>query len=57
MRALVVYSHPRPESFTAAVRDLVMDRLQSSGAEIRLLDLYERQFNPVLSAQELELYE
>ncbi len=57
MRALVIYCHPRPESFTAAVRDLVMDRLTEAGAEIRLLDLYARGFQPVLSATELETYE
>ncbi|MEL7104887.1 MAG: NAD(P)H-dependent oxidoreductase [Pseudomonadota bacterium] len=57
MRALVVYAHPRPESFTAAVRDLVLARLEAHGAEVRLLDLYERQFDPVLTAHELEVYE
>lgn len=57
MRALVVYCHPRPESFTAAVRDLVLARLESHGAEIRLLDLYERCFDPVLTAHELDVYE
>ena len=29
MRALVVYCHPRPDSFTAAVRDVVLDRLRN----------------------------
>ena len=32
MRALVVYCHPRPESFTAAVRDVVLVRLSGSDA-------------------------
>ncbi|MCX7646723.1 MAG: NAD(P)H-dependent oxidoreductase [Rhodobacteraceae bacterium] len=52
MRALVVYCHPRPESFTAAVRDVVLDRLGQAGAEVRLTDLYARGFDPVLSAAE-----
>lgn len=57
MRALVVYCHPRPESFTAAVRDVIIGRLEAIGAETRLLDLYQRGFDPVLSAHELDIYE
>jgi putative NADPH-quinone reductase len=56
MRALVLYCHPRPESFTAAVRDVVLDRLAAAGAEVRLTDLYARGFDPVLSAAEHEGY-
>lgn len=57
MRALVVYCHPRPESFTAAVRDVVLDRLAAVGAEVRLRDLYAEGFDPVLSAAEHAGYE
>ena len=57
MRALVIYCHPRPESFTAAVRDLVLDKLGAAGAEVRHVDLYARRFDPVLSPAELDLYE
>ena len=56
MRALVVYCHPRETSFTAAVRDVVVEKLQGVGAEIRITDLYARQFDPVLSAPEHEGY-
>lgn len=52
MRALVVYCHPRPESFTAAVRDTVLEQLRAAGAEIRLSDLYARGFDPALSNAE-----
>jgi NAD(P)H dehydrogenase (quinone) len=52
MRALVVYCHPREESFTAAVRDVVLARLGEAGAEVRLVDLYARGFTPALSAEE-----
>lgn len=57
MRALVVYCHPRSDSFTAAVRDLVLDKLGAAGADVRLVDLYARGFDPVLSADELARYE
>jgi NAD(P)H dehydrogenase (quinone) len=46
MRALVVYCHPKETSFTAAVRDVVLDRLRAAGAEVRLRDLYARRVRP-----------
>lgn len=57
MRALVVYCHPREESFTGAVRDVVLDRLGAAGAEVRLHDLYATGFDPRLSAADLDAYE
>ncbi len=57
MRALVVYCHPNAESFTRAVRDTVLERLQAVGAEIRTADLYAEDFDPSLSATELACYE
>ena len=55
-RALVVHCHPRPESFTAAVRDTVLGRLDAAGAEARVTDLYARGFDPCLSAAEHASY-
>ncbi len=52
MRALVIYAHPVEGSFTAAIRDLVLDRLRAAGAEIRLRDLYAEGFHPILTAPE-----
>ncbi len=52
MRALVVYCHPNPKSFNAAVRDRVMAGLAAGGHEARLLDLYAIGFNPVMSEQD-----
>lgn len=56
MRALVVYCHPRPDSFTAAVRDVVTRKLTAAGAEVRLSDLYARGFQPVLTDPEWRGY-
>lgn len=57
MRALIIYAHPNPDSFTAAIRDCVASGLAKAGAEYRLLDLYAEGFAPVLSLKELECYE
>jgi NAD(P)H dehydrogenase (quinone) len=56
MRALVVYCHPHPNSFNAAVRDLVIAKLSQAGAEVRLTDLYARGFQPVLTSPEWTHY-
>ena len=47
MRALVVYCHPRPESFNAAVRDVVLNHLASMGAETRLIDRFLKTTQPL----------
>lgn len=56
MRALVIYCHPHEQSFTAAVRDTVLDRLEAAGAEVRLRDLYAEGFQPVLTTKEWKGY-
>ena len=55
-RALVVFCHPKPDSFTGAVRDMVLDRLAARGAEVRQIDLSARGFDPVLARAEWEGY-
>jgi putative NADPH-quinone reductase len=45
-----------PDSFTAAVMRIVVDRLAARGAEVRLRDLYAEGFDPVLSAAEWRGY-
>ena len=57
MRALVVYAHPAEGSFNAAVRDLVLEKLEAHGAEVRLRDLYAEAFQPVLTGPEWRNYE
>jgi putative NADPH-quinone reductase len=57
MKALVVYCHPRESSFNAAIRDLVIARLETKGVEYRLRDLYAEGFDPTLSAHDHEVYE
>ena len=52
MRALVVFCHPRDDSFTAAVLATVRARLDAAGAEIRVRDLYREGFQPLLTGPE-----
>lgn len=56
MRVLVVYCHPVPESYCAAIRDTAVEVLKGRGWEVRLLDLYAENFNPVMSCEERRSY-
>jgi putative NADPH-quinone reductase len=55
-RALVVFAHPCEESFSAALKTLVVERLAARGWEVDLCDLYAERFDPVLSAAERRAY-
>ncbi len=56
MRMLVIYCHPCPESFTAAIRDKAMAALAAAGHEVRLIDLHAEDFDPVMRAEERRAY-
>ncbi len=55
-RALVLFAHPCPESFSAALHATVVDRLGKSGWEVDDCDLNAEGFNPVLTEAERRGY-
>ncbi|PFY86190.1 NAD(P)H-dependent oxidoreductase [Bacillus pseudomycoides] len=48
MNVLIIYAHPNPSSFNAAILEHVQKGLQETNHFVTLLDLYKEQFNPVL---------
>ena len=52
MRVLVLYAHPSPESYGAALHDTVLAALREAGHEVDDCDLYAEGFDPVLSREE-----
>lgn len=56
MRVLVIYCHPLPDSFCAALRDSVLEAVAADGNEARLIDLYAEKFDPVMWADERRVY-
>ena len=56
MRVLVIYCHPRPDSFSAALRDAAIDALTAAGHSVDLRDLYAEGFDPVLSSGQRGAY-
>lgn len=47
MEALLVYAHPEPQSFNAAMRDIAIETLQAQGHKVEVSDLYAMNFDPV----------
>ena len=56
MKLLLVFCHPDPHSYGAALRRTAADALRSAGHELRDIDLYAEGFSPVFSAAEKATY-
>ena len=56
MRVHVVYAHPSPNSFAAAIHGRIVVALARCGHEIDDLDLYAERFEPVLTLTERDVY-
>jgi putative NADPH-quinone reductase len=52
VNAYVVYCHPDPESFTAAVCRRAVEALEAAGHQVRTSDLYADDFEPAISVDE-----
>ncbi len=55
-RALVVFAHPVPESFSAALHGVVVETLAERGWDVDDCDLNAEGFQPVLTAEERRNY-
>lgn len=47
MNVLIVYAHPEPTSFTAAMKNAAVSALTAAGHSVEVSDLYAEDFNPV----------
>ncbi len=56
MRLLLVFCHPDPHSYGAALRQAAAEALRAAGHELREIDLYAEGFDPVFSAAEKQSY-
>ena len=56
MRALVIFCHPKEDSFSAAILGKVTEKLEAAGWDYRVRDLYRSNFTPVLTGHELDIY-
>ena len=47
MKTLIIYAHPNEKSYNASILETVKENL-SFKHELRVLDLYKEQFDPIL---------
>ncbi len=47
MNVLIVYAHPEPTSFCAALKNEAVEAIRGAGHEVTVSDLYGEAFNPV----------
>jgi len=53
MKNLIIYAHPNSGSLNHFFKQTILEALQESGEEIEVRDLYEINFNPVLSLNDM----
>ena len=53
MKHLIIYSHPNPNSLNNHLKNVVAAHLQENNHEVVIRDLYELNFNPVLSLEDM----
>jgi NAD(P)H dehydrogenase (quinone) len=56
MHVLLVYSHPRADSFCSALRDAAASALRSTGHTVEVRDLYAEGFVPPMGPDERSRY-
>lgn len=54
MKHLIIYAHPNAHSLNAHFRQAVVEHLSANGHEVEVRDLYQLNFNPVLSLADME---
>jgi NAD(P)H dehydrogenase (quinone) len=46
MNVLIVFAHPNPHSFCAALRDTFIEGVRTNEHTVKIIDLYRDEFNP-----------
>ena len=54
MNISVILGHPQSDSFNHAIAATIVETLQQAGHEVAFHDLYDEQFEPILSAEEID---
>ncbi|WP_155590972.1 NAD(P)H-dependent oxidoreductase [Lysinibacillus cavernae] len=52
MNILIIYAHPEPKSFNAALKDLAVSELTTLGHEVKVSDLYAMNFKAVANSED-----
>jgi len=57
MKYLIIYAHPKPQSFNHAILETISEELENSKKDFEVRDLYKIHFNPALSTKDLSAIE
>lgn len=56
MNVVIVYAHPNPQSYHAAVAQAVKEEVEKKGWQVKFKDLYAMSWNPVLSQSDFAAF-
>lgn len=56
MKHLILYAHPNPKSFNAAILETTVKSLESKGHQVTVRDLYKMNFDAVLKGTDFEAF-
>lgn len=54
MNTLLLYAHPNPLSFNAAIAQAIKEEIEKKGGPLKVKDLYAMNFNPVLNEKDFQ---
>lgn len=52
MKILIIFAHPSEKSYCSAIRDSLLRGLKEKSNEVRVHDLYQLNFDPILTENE-----
>ena len=53
MKHLIIFAHPNPQSLNGQLKQTLAEQLQNDGHKVEIRDLYQLNFNPVISAADM----
>jgi NAD(P)H dehydrogenase (quinone) len=54
MNRLIIIAHPKKDSFNYIIKDRLIKEFESRGDKVKVRDLYELNFNPILGIDEIK---
>lgn len=56
MKTVIIYAHPNPISFNAALAEVVQEEMEKLGSQVKVKDLYGMDFNPCLGEEDFKAF-
>jgi NAD(P)H dehydrogenase (quinone) len=56
VNTLLLYAHPNPHSFNAAIAQVIKEEIEKKGGPLKVKDLYAMNFNPVISQEDFQAF-